>query len=143
MSLFQLLYVSSLVANESEALPEIMDVSMRNNKLRNITGMLLYAEGNILQVLEGETDTVLKTFGHIQMDSRHRGVFPLLERGVDARYFSSWSMGYRKLPPALLQRLPKSACLFVASPEEIAARVRPSEALQVLQSFAQDSMGLV
>lgn len=143
MALFQLIYMSSLVADEFDALPTILDTAVRNNKQRDITGMLLYADGNILQVLEGEKDVLLKTFRSIQLDVRHHGVFVLIEEEIAARQFASWSMGFKHLTPADLEKFSDAANVFKTRQDEIALRVQPSDALTILKSFAHGSMGLL
>lgn len=143
MALFQLIYMSSLVDDDPELMPKILEASVRNNKQRNITGMLLYADGNILQVLEGEKDTLLETYRAIQLDWRHRGVIVLMEKEIPARQFASWSMGYKQLGRADLEKFPRAAHVFKARDDEIAVRARLSDALLILQSFAEGSMTAV
>ena len=143
VALLQLVYMSSLVTDEPEILPAILDVSVRNNRRRNITGMMLYADGNILQVLEGEKDALLKTFRSIELDARHRGIFVLIEKEIAARQFASWSMGFRQLTKAVLEKFPVAAHVFKTRQDEIALRGRPSDALTVLKSFAEDPMGML
>jgi hypothetical protein len=71
---------------------DILTVSKRNNKLKNITGALLYSGGHFLQVLEGEKEAVDNTFEHIQRDSRHRDVTILSYDYQTNRSFPTWSM---------------------------------------------------
>lgn len=142
MALHQLIYMSSLTSDDETALSEILAASVRNNQRKNLTGMILYADGNVLQVLEGEQEPLLETFQVIQADWRHRGVFVLLEEEIPVRRFSSWSMGFRQLTADDLARLPAAAHVFKARRDEIALRVRPSDALTILQSFAEGSMQL-
>jgi predicted GNAT family acetyltransferase len=140
MALFQLVYMSSLRTDDAQSLPAILAASVRNNKKRSLTGMILYADGSILQVLEGEKDVVLQTFGAIQSDVRHRGLLVLIEADIATRQFSSWSMGFRHLTADDLKKIPGAAPIFMAQPDEIATRVRPSDALTLLTTFAQDAM---
>jgi hypothetical protein len=95
---YHLIYVSSAVNLFSdEKLRELLEVSRRNNGARDVTGMLLYIDGNFLQVLEGEKDNVLGTYQRISNDSRHRGVITLLQGDIDKRDFAEWSMGFHKV----------------------------------------------
>ncbi len=143
MALFQIIYMSSLVTDEPAILPPILEVAVRSNKQRNITGMLLYADGNILQVLEGEKAVLVEAFRSIQSDVRHHGIFVLIEEDITVRRFSSWSMGFKHLSPADLAKFPTAAHVFKAHPDEISVRVRPSDAQIILESFAEGSMGIV
>lgn len=142
MALFQLIYMSSLVTDEAVVLSAILEASVRNNKKNNLTGMMLYADGNVMQVLEGARDAVLATFHAIERDARHRGIFVLIEQEIAARQFAAWSMGFRQLSLADLEQLPAAAHVFRARPDEITLRGRVGDALTVLQSFANGSMSI-
>jgi hypothetical protein len=142
MVLFQLIYMSTLSRESSEVLPAILESSVRNNKHRGITGMILCAEGRILQVLEGGKGAVLKTFRAIESDVRHSDIFVLIEQEIVSRQFASWSMGFRQLTKAELKELPTSVPIFSAQQDEISLRVRSGAALTILKSFADGSMGL-
>jgi hypothetical protein len=143
MGIFQIVYMSSLVADSPELLPAILEVAVRNNKQNSITGMMLYADGNVMQVLEGERDVVLKTFKAIDSDPRHSGIFVLIEQEVATRQFASWSMGFKQLSEADLENLPVAAHIFRARQEEISLRGRAGDALVILKSFAEGSMGII
>jgi hypothetical protein len=143
MQLFQLIYMSSLVTDQPALLPSILEASVRNNKQNGITGMMLYVDGNVLQVLEGEREIVLKTFRAIEADPRHKGIFVLIEQEVASRQFAAWSMGFRHLSQVELAKLPAAVHVFKARQDEIALRGRAGEALTILKSFADGSMGVV
>jgi hypothetical protein len=134
--------MSSLVKDEPEILAAILDSSERNNKRNNITGMMSYSDGNVMQVLEGEKETVLKTYQAVQMDLRHYDIFLLLEEEIATRIFASWSMGFRQISTADMQEFPLAANVFKVRPSEIALRVQPSDVLIILKSFADGSMGI-
>jgi len=59
--------------------------------------MLLFLDQNFIQVLEGPTEAVERTFRTIQNDLSHRGVAILLRRSIVARDFKDWSMGFERL----------------------------------------------
>ena len=142
MALFQVVYVSSLVTDKPEILSSIIDSSLRNNERSNITGMMLYSNGNVLQVLEGERADVLQTFRAIQLDVRHYDIFVLIEEELASRNFGSWSMGFRELTTDDLKKLPVADAVFKVRPGEIALRVQPSEARIILKSFTSGTMGI-
>jgi hypothetical protein len=142
MALFQLIYMSSLVTDEPEILLTILDTSVRNNKRRDITGMMLYQEGKVMQVLEGEKGNVLEAFQAIQLDVRHQDIFVLIEEEITSRKFASWSMGFRQLSKADLEKFTGVANLFKARSDEITLRVQPSEVRSILKSFAEGSISI-
>lgn len=96
--MFYLVYVSSAVGQFSkDQLLELLELSRVNNTSLGITGMLLYKDGNFMQILEGERDTVLALNGKISRDPRHTGILALLKGEAAERQFPAWTMGFRDL----------------------------------------------
>ena len=96
--LHSLLYVSSATTPFSSAqLEDLLRVARANNMRLDITGMLLYKDGNFMQVLEGEAAAVKALFAKIAVDPRHSGAIVLLDGPTPVRAFSEWSMGFRDL----------------------------------------------
>lgn len=104
--MFFMVYVSSAVNLFSpNELVDLLAKSRQNNKERGITGMLLYKDGNFMQVLEGEESAVRTLHAKIQNDPRHRGLITLLQGYQEARQFPNWSMGFRDLASPEVQSL--------------------------------------
>ena len=59
--------------------------------------MLLYKEGNFMQVLEGEERVVHALAAKISRDPRHHKMVTMFEGPVERREFSHWSMGFSNL----------------------------------------------
>ena len=96
--MYSLTYVSSARKTLSQAdLEQILETSRINNARDNITGMLLYADGNIIQVLEGVHSKVRDCFQRIQQDDRHRGAIVLLDEDIQERAFPEWTMGFKQI----------------------------------------------
>ena len=96
--MFSLVYVSSAVRRFSRSdLEELLATSRDNNARAGITGMLLYKDGNFMQVLEGEEGAVRDLYDKIGDDPRHRGEIVLREGFTEERQFPDWSMGFRDL----------------------------------------------
>ena len=94
--MLRLLYVSSAARSiTNEDLSAIVDKARSNNPQLGITGMLLYIDGNFLQVLEGPEPQVRELFRNIERDRRHKGVILLVQEAADERAFPDWSMGYK------------------------------------------------
>jgi hypothetical protein len=92
---FSLIYTSSAVVPFGA--PELHALLTRcrdRNGADGITGMLLYKDGNFLQLLEGDEATVRATFARVQRDPRHTQVTVLRDQGEDTRLFTEWSMGF-------------------------------------------------
>ena len=102
-----LVYVSSASIPLSGSELENLLVKCRaNNAKAGLTGLLLYKDGNFIQMLEGERAAVDEAFRKIQLDPRHHGIIELLEGETPAREFSEWSMGLRDLRSPEAQRVP-------------------------------------
>lgn len=96
--MFYLVYASSAARPFSEPdLSDLLATSRENNRRADITGMLLYKDGNFMQVLEGEEGAVRELYGKIGTDPRHKGEIILLQGVADGRQFPDWSMGFRDL----------------------------------------------
>jgi hypothetical protein len=102
-----LVYVSSAVTGFSRSeLVELLEQSGENNARLSISGMLLYKDGNIMQVLEGEREDVQTLYAKIGRDPRHKGLLVLLEGALETRQFPGWSMAFRDLNAADVRATP-------------------------------------
>lgn len=94
----QLIYVSSASGQMSDdQLIKLLEKARIFNKEKCLTGLLLYQNGNFMQVLEGEDPEVNELYDKIKIDRRHKGLIVILEEEVDKRYFPDWSMGFRNV----------------------------------------------
>ena len=67
-----LVYVSSAVKLFSdEELVQLLEASRENNSKIGVTGMLLYKEGNFMQLIEGPEESVRSLHAKISIDPRH------------------------------------------------------------------------
>lgn len=103
----QFVYVSSASTAFTKAdLLDLLAKSRANNTQRNLTGMLLFKDGNFMQALEGKESDIESLYAKIKRDPRHRGCIRLLKQPIRERIFSDWSMGFRDLSDPELQKLP-------------------------------------
>ncbi len=104
--MYYLIYISTAVRPMGqEDLVEILTKSRDNNLRDKITGLLLYADGNFIQVLEGTRENVLATYYKIILDVRHKNIIKLVSDPLAKRVFSNWSMGFAALSPEKLKEL--------------------------------------
>jgi hypothetical protein len=135
MALIQFVYSSHLAASET-VLQNILAAAEKNNLKNNITGMLLYFNGRLLQVIEGEDATVRATFKRIHVDPRHHNVVALMDQQVPARDFSCFSMGFRKINASDVHDAPQYQPLLAAEFDIESIHARPGIALELLKHFA-------
>ncbi len=108
MALHQIIYISTANPELTEdRLLAILASSQKRNAERNITGLLLHADGNIIQVIEGPEDRAKKLYTKIAKDSRHRGVTLISSRPIQERDFPAYKMGFKRThSQAFKQKLP-------------------------------------
>ncbi|GAA4340599.1 hypothetical protein GCM10023149_52160 [Mucilaginibacter gynuensis] len=132
-----LIYVSTATKLLSEyELTDLLTESRDLNARDNITGMLLYAEGTFIQVLEGEQHVVSATFNRIEQDSRHKNIILLTVGTISNRNFPSWTMGFMSANADIL-----SEFSGYINPAQIGFLNGPdgSKVIKLLKSFAQDN----
>ena len=96
--MFHVVYVSSSTQTFAQSdLQTLLQKARDKNTQLDLTGMLLYKDGNFMQVLEGEEEVVTELVEIIKHDTRHKGVLELLRGTSEQRMFPNWSMGYRDL----------------------------------------------
>ena len=104
----QILYISQSIGALSTAVCEdILAVARKNNKRDGVTGFLAcLPNGAIIQILEGDADTVSATYERISRDSRHHSLAKLLDLEGEERLFSEWFMGFRMVKQSEVGYLP-------------------------------------
>jgi len=91
--MFRFIYTSTLtVPMNKSLLDDIITVAVRNNREIGITGILLFVEGQFMQVLEGPKQHIELTTEKILSDARHTGVQILFQGGAGGRSFPDWHM---------------------------------------------------
>ncbi|MBC6612906.1 BLUF domain-containing protein [Hymenobacter sp. BT507] len=98
--LHHLMYQSRATAPMGDAeLTQLLTQSRAFNAAHDLTGILLYSQGNIIQLLEGPETNVRTVFSRIVCDARHTGVIKLADGPVGQRLFAQWTMGFRAAAP--------------------------------------------
>lgn len=96
--MFHVIYVSEAARPMSQAdLLELLEVSRRRNARLLLTGLLLYADGKFMQVLEGKEVSVREVFDVILQDQRHSNVVTLKLEAKPRRHFPDWTMAFENL----------------------------------------------
>ena len=97
MSLIHLIYTSAAASGfDEDCLTEVLVRARPNNESLDVTGMLLFTEGSILQALEGEAPVVDALYQKISRDPRHHQIAVLVREPIAERVFGNWTMGFAK-----------------------------------------------
>lgn len=114
--MYQLLYTSKAVNPfKDDEVSKLLDIARLNNSKKSITGMLLYCNGNFIQLLEGNEQHLAELFEIISKDPRHTEVNKIIETKIERPQFPDWSMGYKFLSPQQLTNLEKNENIDVAN----------------------------
>ncbi len=132
--MIQIAYVSSTRGLLSvDQLLRLLTKSREKNAAAGITGMLLYKDGNVLQIIEGEAEAVAPLFEQIRYDPRHTGVIKLYRKAVAERDFPEWLMGFRDLGAGAAREL--EGFSDVLDPQFDMLKLNSSDAAKLLNSF--------
>jgi hypothetical protein len=135
---FFLVYVSAAGTwFSAQELRDLLARSRAHNERDGITGMLLYKNGNFMQVLEGEEAAVRALHARITADRRHHGVLTIDSGTTEKRQFKDWSMGFVDLD-AEAGALPEGYSEFLEMPlTDPDYAQTPGRCLALLQLFRQ------
>lgn len=102
--MYNIIYISTAMQLFDEyELTILLDECREYNGQQGITGMLLYADGTFIQVLEGEKADVMRVFEKIKYDARHNNIIELAGGPLTERNFPQWEMGFASVNSVILQ----------------------------------------
>lgn len=88
---YAICYVSTASKDlEEKEIKEILDYSAQFNNQHDIRGILLYAEGNFFEILEGEKELVEEVFEDIQKDPRHKNIIQVVGKNLKQGAFDGF-----------------------------------------------------
>ncbi len=91
-------YVSTVNPALSDTeIQQALDFSKNWNNDNNITGILLYSQGNFFQVLEGDEDLLKDLFSRIKTDERHHNIIPIFQKQVPNTKFDEYQVDFVSL----------------------------------------------
>ncbi|UOQ98439.1 BLUF domain-containing protein [Hymenobacter sp. 5317J-9] len=107
-----------------------------HNQQARVTGILLFAKGQFLQVLEGPEPVLSDLYARINDDPRHYDVRTLAYGPIELRSFGPWPLAYAAVDAAVVDRV--THCLPL--PADVGHTPAPcQEVNQLLRNFAQSS----
>jgi hypothetical protein len=104
---YHVLYRSRATQALTEAdLQALLEWSRTYNAQHQITGLLLYSDGQFVQLFEGPEAVVQPLYAKIQADPRHTQVVTVSNGPGPQRWFADWHMAFGHVPaPELHQTL--------------------------------------
>ena len=133
-----IIYYSSSEELLREAdLLSLLEQSRRDNAEKNITGILLFVQGSILQVLEGEENVIEALYKKIEQDPRHTHVTKVFNRHIQQRSFQTWNMGYKTISRHQFEII--KTIIDLEDYEWLTAKPSDNMILNILKIFYEDS----
>ena len=118
MNMHQLIYISQSERYFSKTeLHTLVEKAKLKNRQLAITGLLLYVDGEFVQLLEGEKHDVKLLMNDILQDSRHHTIKIIKEGTISERQFKQWNMASQLMTRSVLgyfltQKISPNNCLF-------------------------------
>jgi hypothetical protein len=138
MQLTQLLYVSSYADDYGFDLPNFMETLVVVNDELDVRGMTLFANGNIMQLLEGEYPVVTDVFERLRYDAKQIGIIELLKKPLANYCLCETSIGYSSHELGLISKSPHNIALFKLHPAEVEKRIFKSPGQVLMMQFASE-----
>lgn len=111
----------------------LLQTARSNNMRAGITGVLLLADDQFFQLLEGHRPVVDRLFERIRADPRHRHVSKVVEETIAKRTFGGWTMGCASLTPLQVQRTDGMNDFFQSG--RMLNAIKPGPVRDLLQDF--------
>ena len=90
--IYDSIWTSTFTPDELELF--LTTIRLENSRL-NVTGILLYHNGNFIQIIEGENLIIADLFEKIKNDERHNQVIKLVDFKMKDRSYENWSMAFK------------------------------------------------
>ncbi|MEE1944167.1 BLUF domain-containing protein [Pedobacter sp. KR3-3] len=129
---FYLLYFAVASKEFTEAdFEELLEQARSRNAFLDITGKLLHCEGTFIQLLEGNKAAVKEVYESIVKDQRLIAIKTMATGHAEERYYSNWSMDFKEVSLAELNKLENCAH------EDVAAYIKNASAVKLLKLLAK------
>lgn len=89
---------------DEAALKPLLKNARTYNQANDLTGVLIYEDGNFLQTLEGPAKEIDLVFEKILSSQKHYNIQVILDANITERSFPNWSMGFIEMPKDICLR---------------------------------------
>ncbi|NAS29513.1 hypothetical protein GTQ40_00875 [Flavobacteriaceae bacterium R38] len=79
---------------QQEELESLFIYSKENNQKKEVSGILVHADGNFMQVLEGDKKTINELYQKIAKDTRHSNIIKVPIVSYEHRIFEDYDYGF-------------------------------------------------
>lgn len=114
---------------------DILHSSRIHNSALNISGVLLYAEGTFIQLLEGRDTIIDALYKRIQADERHNNIVTLINETIAEKSFGEWLMGFAVTDASKTEKLAG----YLKSIDQLDLDNKGAEAVLAIKAFIESS----
>lgn len=92
---YAIVYVSTATPDlEESEIKNVLSNSKSWNNEHDITGLLLFSEGNFFQIIEGEKSLIHELFENIQSDKRHRNIMQIFGKDIHKEAYDGYESDF-------------------------------------------------
>lgn len=128
-------------ALQTSGVEDMLRTARAKNRLRDITGLLVFDHRCFLQALEGDRQQLSDLYGSLVRDTRHQRLLLLQCVAVDERQFADWSMGFAPADAARQRLLLRHTASSRFEPHRLTASTAWSLLLALAQGSAVQGQG--
>ncbi|QDL53308.1 BLUF domain-containing protein [Rhodoferax aquaticus] len=142
LDFLRLVYVSSLVDEYGFALAPLLTTLSRDYVAGQVSSLTVFANGSLMQMLEGERAPVRTAFAHVRAEPVHFGITLLVEDPIAEPSIGGTHLGLLQFVHEIGRTMSPSVELFQLSPTELSKRLPANDVLPLFTSFASGSRGV-
>ncbi|RKS43466.1 FAD-dependent sensor of blue light [Gillisia mitskevichiae] len=92
---YAIVYVSTANKNlEKAEIKKILSSSKKWNNENDVTGLLLFSEGNFFQIIEGEKKIITDLFKNINADDRHHNILQIFGKDIHREAYDGYEADF-------------------------------------------------
>ncbi|WP_138515102.1 hypothetical protein [Rhodoferax bucti] len=129
---------SSLVDEYGIALPPVIEAAYfqaDNSAHSGLHGITLFANGHVMQLIEGDTEALHHAMRNLRNQSKLFGMVPVLREKTPALQARGVAVGVSRFADEIAGQLPGEVQVFPLNAEEVCKRTAPGKVRDMLLDF--------
>lgn len=129
------IFASSLVDEFGVALPPVIQATYNTGTQQRLHGITLFANGHVLQLLEGDTQLLHSVLRNLHDQCKLIGLLPLLKEPISAPQVTHTCVGVSRFAQEIAHNLPSEIEVFDLTADEVSKRTPAGKARELLLGF--------
>lgn len=88
-----------------EEVEQLLAEARSKQALNGLTGIIIFSDGNVLMLVEGEKDVVQAQFTGILRSPKHHSVMKIADMAIPHRYFEDYPLAFKPIHSEQLKSL--------------------------------------